>query len=50
MKIMFKILFKHQKYHILASELYRPARSFDEKNFIYETCHKYLSKNENLVK
>ena len=50
MKIMFKILFKHQKYHILASELYRPARSFDEKNCIYETCHKSLSKNENLVK
>ena len=46
MKIMFKILFKHQKHHILTSELYSPARSFDERNCIYETCHKSLSKIE----
>ena len=32
-------LFEHTKYDILAGELYCPVRSFDEKNYICDTCH-----------
>ena len=39
-------LFKHEKYHILATELYHPVKSFDKKLYIRETCHKCLHKNE----
>ena len=38
-------LFKHEKY-ILTAELYCLVRSFDEKTYIYETCHKHISRNE----
>ena len=38
-------LFEHEK-HILTAELYFPVRSFDEKSYIYDTCHKHLSRNE----
>ena len=39
-------LFKHEKYHILTAELYHPVKSFDEKLYICETCHKHLCKAE----
>ena len=39
-------LFKHEKYHILTAELYHPVKSFDEKLYICETCHKHLCKKE----
>ena len=38
--------FKYKKYQILTSELYQPLKSFDEKLYICETCHKHLYKNE----
>ena len=38
--------FKHEKYQILTSEMYHPVRSFDEKPYICETCHKHLYKNK----
>ena len=38
--------FKHEKYHILTSELYHSVKSFDEKLNICETCHKHFYKNE----
>ena len=39
-------LFKHEKYHILTTELYHPVKSFDEEFYICETCCKHLHKNE----
>ena len=39
-------LCKHEKYDILTPELYHPVKSFDEKLYICETCHKHLDKNE----
>ena len=39
-------LFEHEKYYILTAESYCPVRSFDEKNYICDTCHKHLSRNE----
>ena len=39
-------LCKHQKYDILTPKLYHPVKSFDEKLYICETCHKHLNKNE----
>ena len=38
-------LFEHEKY-ILTAELYCLVRSFDEKTYICDTCHKHLSINE----
>ena len=32
--------------HILTAELYCPLRSFYEKTYICDTCHKRLSRNE----
>ena len=39
-------LFEYEKYHILTAELFCPFRSFDEKTYICDTCHKHLPKNE----
>ena len=39
-------LCKHERYSILTPELYHPVKSFDEKLYICETCHKHLNKNE----
>ena len=39
-------LFKYEKYHILRAELDHPVKSFEEKLYICETCHKHLNKNE----
>ena len=38
-------LFEHEKY-ILTAEFYSPVKSFDEKIYICNTCHTYLSRNE----
>ena len=38
-------LFEHEKYNILITEIYRSVRSFDEKIYICDTCHKHLSRN-----
>ena len=35
-----------KKYQILISELYHPVKSFDEKLYLCETCHRHLCKNE----
>ena len=40
------LLCKHEKYTILTPELYHPVKSFDEKLYICETCHKHLNKTE----
>ena len=37
---------QHEKYNFLTTELYHPVKSFDEKLYICETCHKHLTKNE----
>ena len=39
-------LFKYEKYQILCAELFHPMKSFDEKLYICEKCHKHLNKNE----
>ena len=39
-------LFEQEEYHILTSELFCPVRSFDEKIYISDTCHKHLSRHE----
>ena len=39
-------LFKPEKYHVLTTDLYHPVKSYDEKFYICETCHKHLHKNE----
>ena len=39
-------LFNYEKYDILTAELYHGVKSFDEKLYICETCHKHLYKNE----
>ena len=39
-------LCKHKKYKILTPELYHSVKSFDERLYICETCHKHLNKNE----
>ena len=39
-------LFEHEKYHILTAKCYRPVRSFVEKIYVCDTCHKYLARNE----
>ena len=39
-------LFKHEKCHILTAELFCLVKSFDEKTYICDTCHKHLSRNE----
>ena len=39
-------LFEHKKYHILTAELYCAVRSFDEKIYVCDTCHKHLSRHE----
>ena len=39
-------LFEHEKYNILTAELHRPVRSFDEKIYICDACHKHLSRNK----
>ena len=38
-------LFEYEKY-TLTAEFYYPVRSFDEKIYICNTCHKHLSRNE----
>ena len=38
-------LFEHEKY-IFTAESYCLVRSIDEKTYICDTCHKYLSRNE----
>ena len=40
------MLFKYEKYHILCAELHHPAKSFDEKLYICEICHKHINKNK----
>ena len=39
-------LFNYEKYNILTAELHHPVKSFDEKLYICETCHKHFYKNE----
>ena len=38
--------FKQDKDQIPTSEFYHPVKSFDEKLWICEKCHKHLYKNE----
>ena len=38
-------LLNHEQYHILTAELYHPVKSFNEKFYICETCHKHLNKD-----
>ena len=38
-------LFEYEKY-TLTAEFYYPVRSFDEKIYICNTCHKHLSRNQ----
>ena len=38
--------FENEKYRILTAELYCPVRSFNEKTYTCDTCHKHLSRNE----
>ena len=35
-----------ETYQILNLELFHPVKSFDEKLYICETCHKHLYKNK----
>ena len=37
--------FEHKKC-VLTTELHCPVRSFDEKIYVCDTCHKHLSRNE----
>ena len=37
---------KHEKYNMLAPELYDPVKLFDKKLYICETCHKHLNKKK----
>ena len=39
-------LFKYEKYHILTADLHHPVKSFDEKFYICQTCHKHHYKND----
>ena len=39
-------LFAYEKYHILTTELYHPIKSFHEKLYICEACHKHLYETE----
>ena len=35
-------LFKHEKYHNLTAELHHLLKSFNEKFYVCETCHKHI--------
>ena len=39
-------LFEHEKYHVLTAQLHCLVRSFDEKIYICDKCHKHFSRNE----
>ena len=43
-------LFEHEKCHILTAKLYYSVRSFDDKIYICNTCHKHVSRNENSLR